>query len=330
MPDTMTGKSQIANVNSFYDRTLLERAKPLLLHRLFAQIRDIPRNNSGTIKFRKYTALSAATTALTEGVTPGGSRLSVSDLSATVSQYGDYVTLTDKLKMETEDPVETEATEILGDQAALTLDTLTRDVIVAGTTVQYADVGGDGNSARTDVASDDVISVTEIKKAVRTLKNNKAKKITSRVSANKGYNTTPVDACYVGLVGPDSAYDLKGLTGFQGVEKYADSLKGGTLPGEIGKVDEVRFIETTEQKIWTSAGAASIDVYSCLIFGMNAYGTTRISGEALKTIRKQLGSGGTNDPLDQRSTIAWKSTFVAKILEQTFMLRLEHATSFSA
>ena len=321
----MTGKSAVANINSYYDRTLLERALPLLVHTKFAQIRDIPRNNSDVIKFRKYSSLSAATTALTEGVTPAGSALSVTDSSATVLQYGDYVTLSDKLKMETEDPIETEATQILAEQAALTLDNLARAILVAGTTVQYASTA----TQRTEITAAMTLDLAEVKEAVKTLKTNKAKKITSMVSAQAGFNTAPVDACYIGIVGPDTTFDLKSDSAFVPIEKYAGGLKNGLLPGEIGKLDEVRFIETTEQKEWVDGGLSSADVYATLIIGANAYGVSRISGEAMKTIRKQLGSAGSADPLDQRATIGWKASFVAKILQEAFMVRIEHGTSSS-
>lgn len=317
MPNT--GKAQIANVNAFYDRNLLERATPLLIHGNWAQVRDIPRNNSDVIKFRKYNSLTAATTPLTEGVTPTGSQLSVTDSYATVLQYGDYVTLTDKLQMETEDPIEIEATDVLGEQSGDTLDILTRDILAAGTTIQYVT----GASARTDITAAMKMTLAEIKKAVRTLKNNKAKKITSMVDPQSGYNTTPVDACYIGIVHPNTTYDLKTETTFVPIEKYAAGLKGGALPGEVGKLDEVRFCETTNAKVW-ALGGSGVDAYCTLILGMNAYGKTRISGEAMKVIRKQLGSAGSADPLDQRSTIGWKATYVTKILQQLFMLRIEH------
>jgi len=324
MPVAITGKSQVANINSYYDRTLLERATPLLLHSKFGQVRDIPKNNSDVIKFRKYSALSVATTPLTEGVTPNGSQLAVTDSYATIGNYGDYVTLTDKLKMETEDAVETEATQILAEQAALTLDTLTRDILVAGTTIQYAGAA----TARDEVTAAMKLSVSEIREAVRTMKNNKAKKLTAMVDASSGYATSPVDACYVGIIHPNASYDLKADSAFVPVEKYAGSVKGGVMAGEIGKLDEVRFIETTEAKVFEDAGVgAAVDVYATLIFGSNAYGVTRISGEAMKTIRKQLGSGGTSDPLDQRASIGWKATYVTKILDQLNMLRIEHGVT---
>ena len=91
-------------VSCFYDKSLLDRAVPAFVHNRFAQVRDLPRN-SGTniIKFRRYGSLTANTTALSEGVTPSGTSLSITDVSATVLQYGDFVTLTDVVQMETFD-----------------------------------------------------------------------------------------------------------------------------------------------------------------------------------------------------------------------------------
>lgn len=314
-----------AEVNNFYDRTLLYRAIPLFVHTRWAQIRDIPRKSgTSTIKFRRYGNLVGATTPLQEGVTPVGSALSVTDITATVLQYGDFVTITDVLSYQSQDPVLMEASEILGDQMGDTLDLLTRDVLNAGTNVYY---GGTGNTQTADVATGDNITAVLIKKAVRLLKNNKARRMTKMVNATTGYGTTPLNASFIGIVHPNTTYDLKGLIsdGWTSVEKYASTA--GIMDGEVGKLDEVRFVETTNAKVFVGGGTSSIDVYSTLIFGMDAYGTTRISGEAMKNIVKPLGSAGTADPLDQRATSGWKATFVAKILNDAFMIRLEHAVS---
>src|SRR3990167_11197851 len=117
---------------------MLKAARPLLLHTRWGQVKDIPKNNGKLIRFRRYSLLSAATTALTEGTTPSGSQLSVTNVEATVAFYGDYVTLTDEVPLTTFDPVLTETSDRLCQQAGNTLDQLTRDVIIAGTTVQYA------------------------------------------------------------------------------------------------------------------------------------------------------------------------------------------------
>jgi N4-gp56 family major capsid protein len=319
---TATTRTQIpAEVNNFYDRTLLKRAIPLFLHTKFAQVRDIPRNGgTNTIKFRRYGNLTAATTPLSEGVTPAGSQLGTTDVTATVLQYGDFVTLTDVVQYESPDAVLMETAEILGDQAADTLDQLARNVLVAGTSVLYSDVSV--NAARTDIASTDIITVSLIKKAVRTLKNNNAKKLTKMVNPSTGYNTTPIPACFVGYVHTNVAYTLTGLTGFVPVEKYPSSQT--IMDGEIGTLNEVRFLETTNAKVFVNGGAgAAVDVYATIILASDAYGVSRISGEAMKNIIKPLGSAGTADPLDQLATSGWKATFITKILNNAFMARLE-------
>lgn len=319
----LTTTTQVpAEVNNFYDRTLLMRAVPRLLHNKWAQIRDIPSNaGSTTIKFRRYNALAAATTPLTEGITPTGKQLSVTNLTATVLQYGDYITTTDVLSYTTQDAVLTETAELLGEQAGETLDILCRAVINAGTSVTRVNA----RASRVLVVAGDLIDAVTVQKVVRTLKNNKARKITKMVNASTGIATEPLNSCFIGIVHPNVAYTLKTLTGFTPVEKYAHQKD--IMDGEIGKLDEVRFVETTNAKVFTGEGGSGIDVYSTLIFGTDAYGNSRISGEALKNIIKPLGSGGTADPLNQRATSGWKATFIAMILNNDFIVRLESSAA---
>lgn len=309
-----------AEVSNTYDRNLLMRAVPLLVHTKYGQVRDIPANaGSDTVKFRRYTNLSASTTPLTEGITPAGSSLSVTSITAQVQYYGDFVTLTDKLQYETEDPILTETSGLLGDQAGDTLDQLTRDVLNAGTNVLRVNA----RTGRTSIVSTDVIDAVTLRKAIRLLKNSKAKTITKMVDPSTGYATSPVAPSYLAIVHPNVTFTLQKVAGFVPVENYAN--KGSVLEGEVGKFESVRFIESTNAKVFTAGGYGSIDVYSTLIFGMEAYGTTRLSGKAMQNIVKPLGSAGSSDPLNQRATSGWKASFVAKILNDDFMVRVESA-----
>lgn len=320
--DATTTGTIAREVSNFYDRALLERAVPALVHTRFAQVRDIPRN-SGTniIKFRRYGSLTANTTALTEGVTPSGTSLSVTDVLATVLQYGDYVTLSDVVQMETYDPILTETAEILGEQAGDSIDQLCRTVLAAGTTIQYASTA----AADTDITAAMVLDRAEVKEAVRTLRGNNAKPITSMIDPSTGYNTVPVGRSFVGIVSEDTAYDLDDATGWIPVEKYPN--KSNVMEDEIGSLANVRFIMSTNAYVSASGGAASNDVHYSIILGQNAYAISRISGETLKNIVKPLGSAGTADPLNQRSTSGWKLTFVAKIINQNFMVVVHHGVS---
>ena len=306
-------------ISSYYDRALLERALPFLVHTRFAQVRDIPKNGTNVITFRKYAALPVATTPLTESETPVASALSVSDISATVVQYGAYVGLSDLLQITTLDGILMETAVILGEQAGLTLDSLCRDIMVAGT--NYRRTASRTN--RTDIVAGDVILAADVDAVVLTLKTANARKMTGMVSANPGYATAPIRDAFIGINHPMITARLQGFTGWNGVEKYADRV--AVYEGEIGSYKEVRFIETTNAKIFAGGGGGGIDVYATMILAKNAYGVSRISGASLTNIVKPLGSSGTADPLNQRSTSGWKATFVAKILQQAFMVRIEHA-----
>jgi N4-gp56 family major capsid protein len=321
MPGNTTRTTISSEVDAAYQRSLLMRVTNDFKYTKWAQVRDISKGaGTNTVRFRRYGNLTAATTALTEGVTPSGSQLSVTAITATTNQYGDYVVLTDKLMMETQDPILTETAEILGDQAKDTFDQITRDILVAGTSVFYAN----GVAGRANVAAN--VSLTDYRKIARALRKNNAKKITRIVNAGTGVGTSAVKAAFVALISPDTHYDLKGLTGFIPVSQYGTNVTP-VDENEVGSIDEIRFVETTNAKVFSAAGSGSVDVHADVILGQDAFGISRISGEALRFIFKPLGSAGSADPLDQRQTAGWKATFVAYRLNESFMYRYEHAVS---
>lgn len=307
-PVQVTGQGSLSpTMKTYYDRTLLERALPALVHRQFAQRRPIPRNNGKTVEFRKFSPLAKATTPLTEGVTPTGNSLNATAITAAVQQYGDYIAGSDILTLTAFDPILTETAQLLGEQAGETLDTIARETLNAGTNVQYAN----GRTARNLVAAGDVLTVLEIRKAVRTLKKNKARGVGG--------------GDYVALVGPSQVFDLQSDPKWEEPSKYAGARQ--IFDGELGRLYGVRFVETTESKVFAGAGAASIDVYSTLVLGANAYGSIDLEGGGLQNIVKTLGSSGTADPLDQRWTSGWKAIAAYKILNDLAMVRIESAVS---
>lgn len=303
----------------FYDKALLRVAEPKLIHDQFGQKRPIPAGNGKTIEFRKFSALEKALTPLTEGITPAGQSYGVTAITATISQYGGYIMTTDMLNLTAFDNNMAEITKMLGSQAGRTSDTITRDILAAGTNVSWADNGGDGNDARTDLGADDVLTIADIKKAVRKLK---------RVNAET------IKGDFVAIVHPDTVYDLMNDDEWIEANQYAGSQK--IFEGEIGKMYGVRFVETTEAKIWKDDTCPTISsgvyrpVYGTLVVAANAYGVTSINGGGIQTITKQLGSAGSADPLDQRATMGWKLNKVAKILNNDYMVRIEHTCSYGA
>lgn len=319
----LTTRTEIpAEYAAWYDRVLLDQSTPAYVYNRFAQVRDLPAGmGTDTVKFRKYGLLTAQTTALTEGVTPTGSQLSLTDVTATVLYYGDYVTLTDKVTIESIDPVLTETAGILGEQAGLTLDTLCRDVVAAGTTIQYASTA----TANNEITAAMKFTRAEAKEAVRTLRGNNAKPITNMIDPSTGYSTTPIGQSFVAICSEDTAFDLDDATGWIPVEKYPN--KTGVMPDEIGALGNIRFVMTTQAYVESGAGAGGVDVHYTIVFAKNAYAQTRISGHAMTNIIKPLGSAGTADPLNQRQTSGWKAAYVAKILQQGWLVVVRHGVT---
>ena len=295
-------------MKTYYSDYLIDNAIPKLVHDQFGQKHPIPKNGGKTIEFRKYSPLPKLTTPISEGVTPDGQSLNMSTIEATVAQYGGYITLSDVLLLTAIDNNLVQATKLLGAQAGATLDTITREVLNGGTNAIFSG----GKEAREDLDATSVLTVDDIKKAVRLLKNQNAEQISGS---------------WVGIIHPDIAYDLTNDPAWKDVKTYSDP--SDIYEGEIGKIFGVRFVETTEAKVWAGAGAGGRAVYSTLILGDNAYGVTEISGGGLQHIVKQLGSAGTGDPLDQRATAGWKATKVAERLVENYMVRIESGSTFN-
>lgn len=168
-----------------------------------------------------------------------------------------------------------------------------------------------------------VLTGDEIREAVRTLQGNSAKPVTTQINPSTGFNSSPVSAAYIGIISEDTLFDLKKDPDWVPIEEYAQS-DGKLGDFEKGKLDDVRFVLAGSN---ASTVSSTVTVHRTLIFGKEFYGISRISGEAAQTITKPLGSGGTEDPLNQRATMGWKIIFVVKILQQNFGLRIEHAVS---
>lgn len=314
------GNHLTPEMKTFYDMTLLDEAGPALVHDQFGQKRPIPKNGGKTIEFRKFSPLAKATTAITEGVTPDGGKLDVTAVTATVAQYGYYIVQSDVLELTALDNTILEATKLLGRQAGRTLDTITRDVLVAGTNVTYCPKIG-ANGAETEVTSRANLDATA------QLTVDVVQQVVAKLRAK---NAPTINGDYVAIIHPYVAYDLMRDPEWIDAHKYAQP--DNIYAGEIGKIAGVRFVQTTEAKIWTGSGCPSgLAVFASLFMGDGAFGVTEVTGGGLQTIVKQKGSAGTADPLDQRSSVGWKAIKVAERLIEPYLVRVESCSKrFSA
>lgn len=294
-----------AEMKTFYDMTLIDEAQSNLVHDQFGQKRPIPKNGGKTIEFRKFAPLAKALTPITEGVTPAGKALEVSTITAEVAQYGDFITQSDVLELTSLDNTILEATKLLGRQAGVTLDTVVRDVLQGGTNVTYCPkVAADGTetavTSRSGLDATCQLTVKVVQKVVAKL---------------RAQNAPTIGGKYVAIIHPYVAYDLMRDPEWIDAHKYAKPEN--LYEGEIGEIAGVRFVQTTEAKIYDGG------VFGSLFLGEGAYGVTEITGGGLQTIVKQKGSAGTADPLDQRSSVGWKAIKTAELLIPQYLVRVE-------
>ena len=299
-PQTTGHEGLSVENKTYYDMNLIKEAQANLVHDQFGQKRPSPKNGGKKIEFRKFGSLPKATTPLTEGVTPDGKNLEVTSIEATVAQYGDYITQTDVLELTSIDNTIVEATTMLGNQAGLTLDTITRNVLQSGTNIMFCPKA-DGTEVTAPEGLDKTCKLT-------------AKQVKRAAAILKKVNAPKIDGSYVAIIHPFVAYDLQNDPEWIEAHKYA--TPENIYEGELGKLGGVRFVESSEAKVYENG------VFGCLFMGANAYGVTEITGGGLQTIIKQKGSAGTADPLDQRSSIGWKAMKTAEILVQPYILRV--------
>lgn len=319
---------------------MLDRAMPLLVFEKFGQTYPLPTNSTQTAKFRRYFLSGAtgsagsgsgsfyiplATTPLVEGVTPQGSTLANQDYTVQLAQYGDFITITDVIQDTHTDNVLQQATDILGEQAAVTVENLRFNVLKAGTNVFYANAVAGRSSVVT------AISLADQRRVTTALNRQNAKKITSIVASTPDYGTKSVEASYVAVVHPDLESDLRGISGFKPVADYGPH----TTPweGEIGSIEQVRYIATTVAAPWADAGGAkgtlrsttgtNADVYPVLFFARDAFGIVPLKGKSAMTPMVVNPKPASGDPLAQRGTVGWKLWTATVILQDLFMARLE-------
>ncbi|MAH48017.1 N4-gp56 family major capsid protein [Candidatus Pacearchaeota archaeon] len=295
-----------------YDALLIERAVPELVHSgMHGVQRDIPARGGNSIEWRGLARIAGTTGSLTEG-TPGAEiQITFTNVAATILQYGKFIIVSDIASIQSIDDVAQESVGMLGEQMGDTRDLLARNVLVGGTTIQYASTAG----SRAQVGSGMYLNWAEIVEAVSTLEANDAKRFE--------------DGTYHGIIHPYTKRDMfEDTTIVDNMQEAA--VRGADNPlftGQVTDVAGVRFFLTTNADVQSSAGLSGADVYRTVVIGKNYFVETELAA-ATARMYVQPG-GGVSDPLNQRSTIGWKMAYVAARLNNNFAVVVEHNTSSS-
>lgn len=326
-----TGVTQ--RTNTFAAVTMLAHAIPVTILDKLATPYKLPKNKGKVVAFRRLDPFTAATSPMVEGVTPTGRKITFTDISVTMKQYGDYSTYTDQVEDFHEDDIGAQISIAHGENAGRTVEALLWGVLRAGTSIFYAN-----GSARTDVNTP--ITKAKQQAVIRALKNQKAMKHTSILSGSPDFGTTPVEAAFIAVTHTDVEADIRALPGFRPTSEY------GTMrtvsEHEIGVVDDVRYILSPDLSPFTDGGGAkagaagtmvsttgtSADVYPVIYMGKEAFHSVSLRGkEAITVLTRKPGTAQEGDPLGQRGSYGWKLYHASKITNEAWIQRLEVAVT---
>ena len=346
-------------VNRIFQTTLLRNAKaacPYFAGTTPAEIRQ--QGGTFTAVWRRIENLTPTTTALAELTgavafpTRTGSQPTVTDTTATVSKYGDFIYLNEEVDLKNFNGQADKLAEILGIQAGRSLNRLQRNVaedsltaFLTGSATTAADIGGSPTASG-------FIKRSEIAAVTNTLDRNDASIFRSQTLGSTNIGTSPIRSSYIGIVHPDTAEDLRTLTGFNSVETYAGQTE--TWPYEFGATPGVRWISTTESTIDTTTGMAAtasattsgrstatrFDVYNSVVYGQDCLGSLGFGFEHIQEIYKAgdklpgvqmishpRGSAGAADPLNELSSTGWKTWHAGVVLNTGWGRVYRHSAS---
>jgi N4-gp56 family major capsid protein len=297
---------------TYYQDAMLDRLTPELVYMNYGEKKNIPKRSGATTQWRRLNSLAVSLTALTEGVTPDGVDLSITPVTATVAQYGNWTKISDFIDLVGLDPLLTETSELMGENAGESIDTIVRDIIYAGTNVIYPT----GATTRVTVTGSMKITALDILRARRTLRRNKVKQV-SIPGGGKGY---------LSFIHTDVATDLMQTQEWKDQNTYVDTKN--REDGIIGKMYGIYFIEVDNGVKYAGAGAAGVDVFATLFIGKGAYGVPDVEGSSKpEIIVHPAGSGGTADPLNQFNTVAWKAALATVRINELCIVRYETSAS---
>lgn len=312
---------------------MLERALPSMCLSRFGQQQPIPKNKSSTIKFRRYNGFTPSLVPLVEGVTPSADNITFNDVSATLSQYGRRVQISDVIIDTHEDPILMEYADVMGELAAQTAEKVIFNALLGGTNVEYT-AGG------SRVLTNSAITTTMLNRAIRRLKRQNAKPVTRMLAGTDKVGTAPIRGGFVAFCHPDLQVDLEALTetggqkAFKTVSEYGSGV--ALLPNEIGSYRDIRFLTSTLFEPWMAVGPSQstlltnggtgtglADVYPILVVGADAYATVSLAGANAVTPMVSNPKVSDSDPMGQRAHVAFKMYSTACILNDAYMIRLE-------
>ena len=321
-------------IKNYYDRLLLDVLDPSTKFFQFAEKKPLPTGEGTSVFWNRPVRLSLGQK-LTQGVRPSANVLSTNRVSGLIEQLGGYIAATDLVQLTSITDTMKMATERLAHQAAETIDRYIVEAIVMHNDLPQTGGGSAINAVKTSGSRTDIsASKALIPSAGGTPTGQNliaVSDIRNMVGELRSLNARTVDGQnYVGIIHPRVAQDLMADTTWQNFHIY--TTPEFVYRGEIGRVQGVRFVETTLAPVTrgcsnalavseATAGQEGVSAlaYGTVIFGKGFYGATELDGG----VNTYTVTGPTkDDPLSQVDTFGWKANFTAAILDVSAGLTL--------
>ncbi len=313
--DTGSGSNIKESMRTYYHRVFLENARPNLVHEQFATKYTIPAGSGRTINMRRMEKFPkpAVNAPLTEGVAPDGGTLRVDAVTCGVDQFGYYVSISDMVDLTAADPLLELAMEELGAQGADLRDRYVRNKMSATTNVSFVPkAGGAVVTAKASIDNTCLMTLSAIRTAVTKMKDNNVKPFE--------------DGLYVCIMHPNVLHDLRSSADFKDWQAYTEAGVKKMHNGEIGYIEKVRFVESTNALIERVGTDTTHAVYHSFLLGRGGYGTTSVDGRGLETVIKSFEQAG--GPLNQSMTAGWKTVVGARVTNDEAVLDLMSGSSY--
>lgn len=263
-------------MKTFYNKQLLENVKNKHYFVQFGSRQPLPANSGKQMEWRKMRTLPLADV-LMEGVIPEGKKLAMTAIYGSIQQYGMFVALTDQIMAHAIDPMLAKTVEGLADSAGDTQDTSVRNVVMEGTNVLYADtLDESGAVAGTPTGRWGLTIMNQL----TPLMVHKAATILRKM------NAPTIDGNYVCLIHPSVAFDLTRNKDWIEWHKYARPEE--KYAGEIGMLDNVRFIVTTTAKVTAGTALTETNRFLSMTASYAADDATAIAPDGGETSQYKL------------------------------------------
>jgi N4-gp56 family major capsid protein len=316
----MTVAGSLNRNQTMWDRALYFGLRPQLHFDMFADVKptDVSPGQGGAVKFTLWTDMAVASTALNESVDVDAVALADSQVTLTLVEYGNAVNTTFKVRATAfggPPQVNRGVADQIANNAGLSMDTVARDVMKAGTNVRYSTKNSASlPTARNQVEANDTITSHDIRLCVTDLR-------AANVADFGGY--------YAGVIHPHVALDLREETGaaaWRDPHVYADPTN--IWNGEIGEYEGVRFMQTSQAPIFADAGSSTTltDVYRTLVFGQQALAKAYSNVEGHGP-QPKIGFGPVVDKLMRFQPVFWHHFVAYGIFRQAALRAIESASS---